>query len=71
LLALGLKHNTPVKIEGLEGVFLVKDKMNSRWVNKIDIYMGTDVKAADAWGRKKVNIQYGVLKEEDVKVASD
>jgi 3D (Asp-Asp-Asp) domain-containing protein len=71
LLALGLKHNTPVKIEGLEGVYLVKDKMNSRWVNKIDIYMGTDIKASDDWGRKKVTIQYGVLKIEDDKVANE
>jgi 3D (Asp-Asp-Asp) domain-containing protein len=65
LLALGLKHNTPVKIEGLEGIYLVKDKMNSRWVNKIDIYMGTDIKAADDWGKKKIDIQYGVIEEEE------
>lgn len=66
LLALGLTHNTPVKIEGLEGIYLVKDKMHYRWKNKIDIYMGTDVKAAKHWGRKKVNIKYGVLEENDV-----
>ena len=66
LQALGLDHNTPVKIEGLEGVYLVKDKMHSRWVNKIDIYMGTDVKAAKQWGKKKINIQYGIKKKEDV-----
>ncbi|MCX7549686.1 3D domain-containing protein [Xanthomarina sp. F2636L] len=65
LLKLGLKHNTPVKIEGLEGIYLVKDKMHSRWVNKIDIYMGIDVQAAKNWGRQKVEIQYGVLKVED------
>lgn len=59
LLKLGLKHNTPVKIDGLEGVYLVKDKMHSRWKNKIDIYMGVDVKAAKLWGRKKVCIDYG------------
>ena len=28
LLKMGLKHNTPVKIEGFDGVYLVKDKMN-------------------------------------------
>lgn len=66
LQALGLTYNTPVKIEGLEGIYLVKDKMHSRWTNKIDIYMGTDVKAARHWGRKKVHIQYGVLEEEAV-----
>ena len=58
LLALGLKHNTLVTIEGLEGIYLVKDKMNKRWKNRIDIYMGNDVKAAKKWGRKKVTIQY-------------
>jgi len=71
LQALGLKYNTPVKIEGLEGIYLVKDKMHSRWVNKIDIYMGTDIKAAKQWGRKKVNIQYGVLEETDLEMATD
>ncbi|MGC6430864.1 MAG: 3D domain-containing protein [Jejuia sp.] len=59
LLALGLKHNTPVIIEGFEGVYLVKDKMHSRWKNRIDIYMGVDVDAAKNWGKKKVCIDYG------------
>ena len=60
LLKLGLKHNTPVKIDGLEGIYLVKDKMNSRWKNKIDIYMGVDIKAAKEWGRKRVCIDFGI-----------
>ena len=60
LLRLGLKHNIPVKIEGLEGIYFVKDKMHSRWTKRIDIYMGIDVKAAKQWGRKKVCIEYGV-----------
>ncbi|NNF20027.1 MAG: hypothetical protein HKN61_09630, partial [Flavobacteriaceae bacterium] len=34
LLKKGLDHNTPVFIEGLDGVFLVKDKMHYRWRNK-------------------------------------
>jgi len=58
LLKSGLKYNTLVAIEGLDGVFLVKDKMHSRWQNRIDIYMGNDVKAAKEWGRKKLNINY-------------
>lgn len=58
LLALGLKHNTLVTIEGLDGIYLVKDKMNRRWQNRIDIYMDNDVKAAKEWGRKKVTIKY-------------
>ena len=59
----GLKHNTPVKIEGIDSIYFVKDRMHSRWRNRIDIYMGVDVKAAREWGRKKVSISYGILKE--------
>ncbi|MFD2726038.1 hypothetical protein [Hyunsoonleella rubra] len=62
LLKLGLKHNTPVKINGLEGIYFVKDKMHSRWKNRIDIYMGEDVKVARQWGRKMVSIEYGIPK---------
>lgn len=62
LIAIGLKHNTPVKIEGFDSIFLVKDKMHRRWRNRIDIYMGKDIKKAKIWGRKKLIIQYGVLK---------
>ncbi len=61
----GLKYNTPVKIEGFEGVFLVKDKMHSRWENRIDIFMGLDVDKAREWGRKKVIIEYAVPVEEE------
>lgn len=60
LYRLGLKHNTPVKIEGFDSIYLVKDRMHPRWKNHIDIYMGLDVKAAREWGRKKVLISYGV-----------
>ena len=60
LLRKGLKHNTPVVIEGFEGLYLVKDKMHHKWRNKIDIYMGTDIEAARQWGRRKVCIDYRV-----------
>ncbi|MDC6351524.1 hypothetical protein PP178_08150 [Zeaxanthinibacter sp. PT1] len=60
LLKKGLDHNTPVFIEGLDGVFLVKDKMHYRWRNKIDIYMGKDIKKARKWGVQKVLISYPV-----------
>ncbi|MGB8704214.1 MAG: hypothetical protein WCD31_04225, partial [Gillisia sp.] len=56
LLKKGLKHNTPVRIEGLSGIYFVKDKMNDRWRNKIDIYMGTNVDSARAWGRRRLQI---------------
>lgn len=53
LIAKGLEHNTEVIIEGVEGVFVVKDKMHYRWKNKIDIYMGDNIKRAKNFGRKK------------------
>lgn len=65
LLKQGLAHNTLVKIEGLEGTYIVKDKMNKRWWNRIDVYMGTDVKAAKNWGRRKVKISYRVELDKD------
>jgi len=51
-----LSHNSEVKIEGLEGTYIVKDKMNKRWTRKIDIYMGLDEEADRKWGLKEVEI---------------
>tara|TARA_R110002050_G_C8852697_1_gene506808 strand:+ start:472 stop:882 length:411 start_codon:yes stop_codon:yes gene_type:complete len=63
LLNKGLVYNTMVKIDTFEGVYLVKDKMHSRWKNRIDIYMGENVDKAKEWGRRKVTIKYAVLKD--------
>ena len=63
LIKKGLVYNTPVKIDGLSGIFFVKDKMHHRWRNKIDIYMGVDVQRAKKWGRKKIIIQYLAQKD--------
>ncbi|MFC4722203.1 3D domain-containing protein [Geojedonia litorea] len=60
LYRLGFKQDTYVTIEGLKGIYLVKDRMHERWKNKIDIYMGTDIKAAKQWGRKKVTVHFRV-----------
>lgn len=60
LIKKGFDHNTRVKIKGFEGEYLVKDKMHYRWKNKIDIYMGEDVKRARKWGRRKIEIYYPV-----------
>jgi len=60
LLAIGIGQNTKVKIKGLKGIYLVKDKMNEKWTNKIDIYMGENIKKAKEWGSKKVTIQYAI-----------
>lgn len=60
----GLTHGTRVKIEGLPGTYIVRDKMNRRWRNKIDIYMGKDVEAAREWGlQKDVEISYAEADE--------
>lgn len=58
LIRKGLSHNTPVIIEGFEGIYLVKDKMHYRWKNKIDIYMGEDINEALKFGRKKLKIYF-------------
>jgi len=56
LASLGLRRGTKVRVEGLPGEYLVLDVMPAKWKRQIDIYMGTDVKAARAWGRRKVKI---------------
>ncbi|GAA3946541.1 hypothetical protein [Allohahella marinimesophila] len=58
LIDAGLDHMTPVTIEGLEGTYIVRDKMNSRWEDKIDIFMGKDVEAALEWGTQTVTISW-------------
>ena len=54
----GLKHRQKVRIKGLEGEYLVLDKMNKRWRKKIDIYMGMNKRNAFQWGRRKVEIEW-------------
>ncbi|MEO0528192.1 MAG: hypothetical protein AAFZ89_13250 [Bacteroidota bacterium] len=63
LITLGITHNTMIKIDTFPGVYLVKDKMNRRWRNRIDIYMGEDRQKAKQWGRKKLVIRYAVKKD--------
>jgi len=58
LLNKGITHNTKVKIDTFDGVYLVKDKMHKRWKNSIDIFMSKDIGAARKWGRKKLTIYY-------------
>jgi len=64
LLKLGLDHNSKVKIEGFDGIFLVKDKMHYRWRKRIDIYMGDSIQKAKKFGRKKINLSYVFEKDE-------
>jgi 3D (Asp-Asp-Asp) domain-containing protein len=58
LIPAGLDHKTEVTIEGLKGKYVVLDKMNKRWKQKIDIYMGLDEQKARNWGKRKVNISW-------------
>lgn len=58
LIAEGLGNGARVKIEGLDGVWIVRDKMNKRWTQKIDIFMGDDADAAREWGVREVTIRW-------------
>jgi 3D (Asp-Asp-Asp) domain-containing protein len=58
LLKMGLTRNSPVRIKGLPGVYLVKDKLHRRWTKRIDIYHGLNVQAAKQWGKRKVVLEW-------------
>ena len=58
LLDIGLTNGMKVRIKGLEGEFLVLDKMNKRWTNRIDIYMGDNRQKALNWGRRDVVVYW-------------
>lgn len=58
LIGLGLDRGQRVRIAGLEGEYVVMDRMPSRWHKKIDIYMGEDVRAARDWGIREVEISW-------------
>ena len=45
-----------LRIKGLKGEFVVMDKMSSRWNNRIDLYMGHDLRAAKLWGKRRVKM---------------
>lgn len=62
LIEQGLTRNQLVEIEGLPGKFRVLDKMNRRWKQKIDIYMGINEERANEWGLQKVTIKWEVEK---------
>jgi len=58
LVPLGLIHGRKVRIEGLKGVWVVRDRMPARWKRRIDVYMGEDVEAAKAFGRRRVRVSW-------------
>lgn len=66
LLELGLGRGTRVRIDGMPGEYVVLDKMHKRWERKIDIYMGDDVDAARAFGRRVVTLRWEEAATPDV-----
>ena len=69
LLDLGLRRGQRVTIAGLPGEFVVLDRMPSRWQQKIDIYMGHDVRAALQWGVRQVEISW--IPEEETAIGNE
>lgn len=61
LLKAGLDRGTRVRIDGLPGTWVVLDRMAARHRNRIDLFMGDDVRAARRWGRRKVTIRWVVV----------
>jgi 3D (Asp-Asp-Asp) domain-containing protein len=60
LVSLGLTRGTKVRIEEMKNEYVVLDRMPAKWKKRIDIYMGNDLKAARAWGKREVNIYWTV-----------
>ena len=58
LAPLGLVHGRKVRIDGLRGEWVVRDRMPARWKRRIDVYMGEDLDAARAFGRRRVRIHW-------------
>jgi len=54
----GLTNGSKIKIGGLEGEYVVRDKMNKRYTEHIDIYMGLDIAKALRWGRRSATISW-------------
>ncbi len=54
----GITNGVRVKIGGLPGTYVVRDKMNPRLHNHIDIYMGTNRRRALRWGRRRVMLYW-------------
>jgi 3D (Asp-Asp-Asp) domain-containing protein len=54
----GLTFGTRVRIDGLQGEWVVLDRMASRWRRKIDVYLGNDEAAARRFGKRKVRIRW-------------
>jgi len=52
----GLKNGQKVKIKELGSYYIVRDKMSSKFKNRVDIYMGLNKHKAIKWGKRKVTL---------------
>jgi 3D (Asp-Asp-Asp) domain-containing protein len=58
LLQEGLSRGATLRIEGIEGEYLVLDKMATRFKRRVDIYMGGNVKKANQFGVRQLRIYW-------------
>jgi 3D (Asp-Asp-Asp) domain-containing protein len=58
LIEAGFTRGTTLRIEGMEGEYVVLDKTASRHTKRIDIYMGTDVQKARQFGVRQLRIYW-------------
>jgi len=58
LIDMGLGHETKVCVEGMPGLWTVRDKMARRWKRKVDLYLGTDEEAALEFGKRRLVIRW-------------
>jgi 3D (Asp-Asp-Asp) domain-containing protein len=56
LVSLGLTRGTRVRIDGISDEYVVLDRMPPKWKKRIDLYMGSDVKAVRGRGKRDVMI---------------
>jgi 3D (Asp-Asp-Asp) domain-containing protein len=58
LLAEGLSRGASLRIEGLDGEFVVLDKTAARFKRRVDVYMGVDVERAKQFGIRQLRIYW-------------
>ncbi len=58
LLDEGLTRGSALKIEGLQGKYVVLDKTAARFTKRVNVYMGLDVEAAKKFGVKQLRISW-------------
>lgn len=61
--ALGLVRGVRIRIDGVKGEWEVGDRTAKRWTRRIDLYMGNDVRAARAWGKRRVRIRWNPVRD--------